>query len=197
MPAAVPIKVTGSQSRYLRRTRATAQSRRVWSRATGLLMLAEGKRCQDVAKSLGISIDTVTDWKRRWIRDGVASLIDKPRSGRPPRATPKYLRSLEQAVERGPRAYGYLFSVWSSGRLAAHLEKKTGVGLKAKRVRAYLGKLGFVYRRPKHSLKGRQDPEKVKAAERHLHALKKGLSGPEPATNSGSRTRPTSIFTLT
>lgn len=160
-------------------------------------MLAEGKRCQDVAKSLGVNIDTVTDWKRRWIRDGVVSLTDKPRSGRPPRATPKYLRSLAQAVERGPRAYGYLFSVWSSGRLAAHLEKRTGVGLKAKRVRAYLVKLGFVYRRPKHSLKGRQDPAKVKAAVRHLHALKKGLSGPEPATNSGSRTRPISIFTLT
>lgn len=197
MPAAVPIRITGSQTRYLRRTRASAQDRRVWSRATGLLMLAEGKRCQDVAKSLGISIDTVTDWKRRWIRDGVSSLTDKPRSGRPPRVTPRYLRLLEQAVERGPRAFGYLFSVWSSGRLAAHLEKITGIALKAKRVRTYLVKLGFVYRRPKHSLKGRQDPAEVKAAERHLHALKKGLFAQEPDTNSGSRTRPTSIFTLT
>jgi len=197
MPAAVPITATASQRRQLKRTRASPASRREWCRATGLLMLIDGKRCQDVGKSLGVSIDTVTDWKRRWIREGVASLKDKPRSGRPPRVTPRYLRLLEAAVERGPQAYHYLFSVWSSGRLAAHLERKTGIALKAKRVRAYLVKLGFVFRRPKHSLKGRQDPQEVKAAERHLHALKKGLYALEPATNSGSRTRPTSIFTLT
>lgn len=197
MPAAVPIAATGSQRRVLKRTRASAESRRVWCRATGLLMLIDGKRCQDVARSLGVSIDTVTDWKYRWIREGSASLKDKPRSGRPPRVTPKYLRLLEEAVERGPHAYNYLFSVWSTGRLAAHLEKKTGIALKAKRVRSYLAKLGFVYRRPKHSLKGRQDPAEVKAAERHLHALKKGLFGLGPATNSGLKTRPTSIFTLT
>lgn len=196
MPAAVPIRVTGSQSRFLRRTRATTQNRRVWSRVTGLLMLTDGKPCQDVARSLGVNLDTVTDWKHRWMKGGISSLTDKPRSGRPPRVTSKYLRVLEQAVERGPRAYGFLFSVWSSGRLAAHLEKETGIALKAKRVRIYLMKLGFVYRRPKHSLKNRQDPAKVKAAERHLHALKKGLSGPEPDTNSGSRTKPTSTFTL-
>jgi transposase len=197
MPAAVPIQVTGSQFRYLRSTRASARRRKVWCRATGLLMLAQGKRCQDVAKSLGISIDTITDWKRRWIREGVASLEDKPRSGRPPRATPRYLKLLEEAVNRGPRAYDYLFSVWSCGRLAAHLKKKSGIDLKGKRVRKYLAKLGFVYRRPKHSLKGRQDPGEVKAAERHLHALKKGLCAREPDTNSGSRTKPTFTFTLT
>lgn len=197
MPAAIRIKVTGSQSRYLRRVRAAARSRKVWSRATGIMMLARRAGCQEVAKTLGICIDTVTDWKRRWSREGVDSLRDKPRSGRPPRATPKYLRLLEEAVERGPRAFGYLFSVWSSGRLAAHLERKTRISLKGKRVRKYLLTMGFVYRRPKHSLKGRQNRAEVRAAEKHLHALKKGLFALAPDTNSGSKMKPTSIFTLT
>lgn len=197
MPAAVSIKVTASQVRCLRRIQGSARSRRIWSRATGLLMLAQGKSCQEVAKVLGICVDTVTDWKRRWACEGMKSLEDKPRSGRPPTVTKKYLRLLEEAVERGPQAYGYLFSVWSSGRLAAHLERKTDISLRGKRLRAYLKKLGFVYRRPKHSLKGRQNPQEVRAAEKHLHALKKGLFAQEPNTNSGSRMKPTSIFTLT
>jgi transposase len=197
MPAAVSFKVTASQMRRLRSTQASARSRRIWSRATGLVMLSQGKRCQEVAKALGICTDTITDWKRRWTREGLKSLEDKPRSGRPPSVTPKYLRLLKEAVERGPQAYGYLFSVWSSGRLAAHLERKTRISLRGRRVRVYLGKLGFVYRRPKHTLKGRQNPKEVRTAEKHLHALKKGLFAQEPGTNSGLRTKPTSIFTLT
>jgi transposase len=160
-------------------------------------MLAGSKSCREVAKVLGVCMDTVTDWKVRWARQGLKSLEDKPRSGRPPTVTAKYLRLLEEAVERGPRAYGYLFSVWSSGRLAAHLERKTKISLRGKRLRIYLRKLGFVYRRPKHTLKGRQNPQEVRAAENHLHALKKGLFVQEHDTNSGSRTKPTSIFTLT
>lgn len=197
MPAAIPLKVTASQMRCLRRIQASARSRRIWSRATGLVMLSQGKACQEVAKVLDICADTITDWKRRWTRDGMKSLEDKPRSGRPPSVTPKYLRLLKEAVERGPQAYGYLFSVWSSGRLAAHLERKTSITLRGKRVRIYLGRLGFVYRRPKHTIKGRQDPKEVRAAEKHLYALKKGLFAQKPGTNSGSKMKPTSIFTLT
>ena len=197
MPAAVSIKVTASQVRRLRSIQRSASSRRIWSRATGLLMLTQGKRCREVAKVLGVCVDTVTDWKDRWVHGGLKSLEDKARSGRPPTVTPKYLKLLEEAVERGPQAYGYLFSVWSSGRLAAHLERKTAISLRGKRLRTYLSKLGFVYRRPKHTLKGRQNPKEVRAAEKHLYALKKGLFAQEPDTNSGSRMKPTSTFTLT
>ncbi len=197
MPASVLIRVTASQRRCLRRVLSSTKSRRTWSRATGLLMLAQGQSCLDVARVLGICEDTVTNWKRRWIRDGTASLQDKPRSGRPMTVTPRYLRLLAQAVERGPHSYGYLFSVWSAARLAAHLKLKTGIPLHINQLRKHLKSLGFVYRRPKHTLKGRQDPKEVRAAEKHLHALKKGLFAQEPATNSGSRMKPTSIFTLT
>lgn len=197
MPAPVRIRVTASQKRRLRKLLASTENRRVWSRATGLLMLEQGQSCLDVARILGICEDTVTNWKRRWIQEGAASLEDKQRTGRPRTVTARYLRLLAEAVERGPHAYDYLFSVWSAARLAAHLKAKTGIPLRPNQLRKHLKDLGFVYRRPKHSLKGRQDPKAVRAAEKHLHALKKGLSAPALDSNSGSRTKPTSIFTLT
>ena len=160
-------------------------------------MLAQGQNCRDVAKILGISDDTVTNWKRRWIRAGMSSLEDKPRSGRPPKVTPRYLRLMSQAVDRGPRTYGYLFSVWSAARLAAHLALKTGISLQPNQLRQHLKSQNFVFRRPKHSLKGRQNPREVRAAEKHLHALKKGLFVVDLDSNSGSKTKPISIFTLT
>lgn len=197
MPAPVSIRVTPSQKRCLRRILASTKSRRTWSRATGLLMLSQAQSCLDVAKVLGICEDTVTNWKRRWIREGAASLQDKPRSGRPLTVTPRYLRLLAEAVERGPHAYGYLFSVWSAARLGAHLKLKTGIPLHANQLRKHLANLGFVYRRPKHTLKGRQNPREVRAAQKHIHALKKGLSVGVLDSSSGSKMKPTSIFTLT
>jgi len=152
MPAPVLIRVPASQRRRLRRILASTQTRRTWARATGLLMLVQGQSVMDVAKILGICEDRVTNWKRRWIREGMESLQDKARSGRPPKVTSRYLSLLGQAVERGPRAYGYLFSVWSAGRLAAHLEFKTKISLRPNQLREHLKRQGFVYRRPKHTL---------------------------------------------
>jgi len=197
MPASVQINVSPSQKRRLRGILASTETRRVWSRATALLMLGQRQSCLDVARVLGVCEDTVTNWKRRWIREGLSSLEDKHRSGRPPTVDARYLRLLAEAVKRGPHAYRYLFSVWSAGRLAAHLKAKTGISLRPNQLRKHLKDLGFVYRRPKHSLKGRQDPKAVRAAEKHLHALKKGLSVLEHDSSSGSKMRPTSIFTLT
>lgn len=196
MPVGISIKVTTPQRRCLQRIQSRGGSRRDWSRATALLMLAQGQSCQDVARVLGVCLDTVTNWKRRWNRGGVSGLEDKPKPGRPPTVTPRYLQLLREAVDRGPQTYGYLITVWSSARLAAHLEKKTHIRIGPKQLRKHLQRLGFVFRRPKHTLKSRQNPQEVRAAEKRLSALKKGLVAPAPGTNSGSRTKPTSTFTL-
>lgn len=196
MPIGVLIRISTSQRQCLQRFQARAESRRTWSRATALLMLAQGQSCQEVARILGVCLDTVTNWKMRWNQGGIFQLKDKPGSGHPLTVTPKYLRLLKEAVEKGPQAYGYLFTVWSSARLAAHLEKRTRIRIGPKQLRKHLKKLGFVYRRPKHTLKSRQNRREVRAAEKRLQALKKGPAGQESDTNSGSRTRPTSTFTL-
>lgn len=159
-------------------------------------MLAEGRSCQEVARTLGVCLDTITNWKRRWNQGGAFRLKDQPGSGRPLTVTPKYLRLLEEAVERGPQAYGYLFTVWSSARLAAHGEKRTRIRIGPKQLRKHLQKLGFVYRRPKHTLKSRQNRREVRAAEKRLQTLKKGPVDREFDTSSGSRTRRTSTFIL-
>ena len=196
MPTGVSVKISTAQRRCLQRFQGKAESRRTWSRATALLMLSQGQSCQDVARTVGVCLDTVTNWKKRWNQGGAFRLKDKPGTGRPPRVTPRYLRLLEEAVERGPQAYDYLFTVWSSARLAAHLEKRTRIRVGPKQLRKHLKKLGFVYRRPKHTLKSRQNRREVRAAEKRLQALKKGPVGRESDTNSGSRTRSTSTFTL-
>jgi transposase len=144
-----------------------------------------------------VCLNTVANWKHRWLKGRYFRLTDARRSGRPPIASKRYLKLMAEAVERGPHSYGYQFTVWSSARLAAHLEEKTGIALSPRQLRKWLSRQGFVFRRPKHTLKSRQNRRKVQAAKRHLAALKKGLLPILVDTTFGSKTRSTSICILT
>ncbi len=93
---------------------------RVWKRVSVLLMSA-----QAIAQALGVSLDTISHIRRRWLQAGVAGLVDQPRPGRPPQANARYLRLLQQTVQTNPRRPRLLELVG----LAAYMKKRTGIGL--------------------------------------------------------------------
>jgi hypothetical protein len=88
-----------------------------------------------------------------------------------------------------------LFTVWSLPRLNAHLKARTDIGFCDESVRRLVLAEDYVFRRPKHTLKGKRDEKAFRQAQCRLRRLKKGRCGPTPITNSGSRTRPSSTFT--
>lgn len=61
----------------------TAQARTV-ERAKIILGCVQGKAMCQIARELGIRPNTVIDWRKRFEREGLAGLRDRPRSGRPP-----------------------------------------------------------------------------------------------------------------
>jgi transposase len=139
-----------------------------------LLRSAAGERATDIARVTGLSVDAVTDIRRRWRRRRLRSVQDRPRSGRPPRVTAEYRRELRRAMRRGPLACGYVFTVWSVARLAAHLRRHTGIHLGATRLRQVVGREGFVVGRPAHTLRGKRDEGEYETARRRLGRLKRG-----------------------
>ena len=57
----------------------------VWRRAKGLLLLHEGQTLQSVAAQVGVCYLTVSHWRDRYNKEGLALLHDRPKAGRPPR----------------------------------------------------------------------------------------------------------------
>lgn len=53
------------------------------SRARIVLACADGLADWDVARECGVSVQTVAKWRRRFLREGVDGLADRPRSGAP------------------------------------------------------------------------------------------------------------------
>jgi transposase len=185
------------QRHRLRKIRDRSSSPRVGKRTVCLLLSADGASSRAIQQATGLSVDAITDIRRRWQQRTWASLEDRPRCGRPCRVTVAYRRELRQTLNRGPPAYGYLFTVWSIPRLNAHLKARTGIGFCDESVRCLVRAEGYVFRRPKHTLKGKRDEKAFRKAQRQLRRLKKGLCASTPTTNSGSKTKPSSTSTPT
>ena len=55
----------------------------VQKRARAILLLSEGKQIKDTAKEIGMRENSVTEIRRRFLANGISSLSDQGRSGRP------------------------------------------------------------------------------------------------------------------
>jgi len=137
-------------------------------------LLHLGYPAEEIAEMQAISKPTVYAYYHRWEEGGVDALVDKPRSGRPPKITASYREKLREVLENEPREYGYDFTLWTIGRLRAHLAKETGVEISESRMSELLKEEGYRYRRPKQDLSHLQDQEAKKRANELLEELKKG-----------------------
>jgi transposase len=59
------------------------QSARVLRRALGLLELDRGKTLTAVAETLQVRIDTVSKWRDKYVAEGIKSIAEGARPGRP------------------------------------------------------------------------------------------------------------------
>lgn len=145
----------------------------VRQRAMTVRLLHLGHKPEEVAEQQMVSVPTIYNWHRLWREQGLEGLANKPKTGRPSKATEAYCQKLEELLEKEPSEFGYRFAIWTADRLRAHLEKETGILLSESRFRALLRKRGYRYRRPKHDLSHLQDKQAKQKAEKLLEEMKK------------------------
>ncbi len=155
--------------------RAMRQDKRseVRQRATVIRLLHLGHKPEAVAEQQMVSVPTIYNWHKIWREQGVEGLANRPKTGRPAKATEAYCQKLEEVLDHEPAEFGYRFAIWTSDRLRTHLDKETGILLSESRFRALLKKRGYRYRRPKHDLSHLQDKKAKKKAEKLLEEMKK------------------------
>ena len=70
---------------------------------------------------------TVRNWLKRYLAEGIEGLKDRPMPGAPPKITQAYEEQLLAAVRRRPRSLGQPYSMWTLQRLADYLAEQTGI----------------------------------------------------------------------
>lgn len=157
----------------LRRLTRTDPDPRVRHRAHALLLVAEGQTVAAVARLFATAGHCVRAWRTRFLAEGRAGLLDRPRQGRTPKLGPEERDFLCQALERSPQDYGLPITVWSIRELQALVQRERGVEVSVYTLHRVVQALGYRYRRPRHDLRHRQNAEAVAAAGQVLDWLQK------------------------
>ncbi|MBC6938147.1 MAG: hypothetical protein DWB42_20280 [Chloroflexi bacterium] len=162
----------------------------VRQRAIAIRLLHLGYRPEQVSDMVAITANTIWTWHRRWRKDGLAGLEDRPKPGRKSKADTEYIRQLETALASDPQQLGLAYHIWTLNKLRLYLQQQTGILLSYTRFRALLSKLNYAWRQPKHDLSALQDPQAQQVAGQVLDWLKKtSQSVPLPPSNSSSWTK--------
>lgn len=151
----------------VRRTRAADIKPRTRDRLEMVRLCAAGYRVPEIARLLRISPNRVRHWLRRYRAGGFDALHDQPHLGRPGSLTPARLQALREELARANRT-------WTAGEIAAWLAEHHGVRLHQDHLATLLKRARLSYKRTERSLKHKQDPTAVAAAERELATLEKG-----------------------
>jgi len=87
-------------------------------RATIVLAAALGHTNAAIAAEVGMHIDTVRKWRRRFYRGRIGGLADRPRSGRPAEFTPAQVAEVKALACTPPEDLGAPLARWSTTELA-------------------------------------------------------------------------------
>src|SRR5215471_14321531 len=127
---------------------------RVFRRAQAVREVVKGQRLQTVSDTLSFTYSALRKWVHRFASRGTQGLVDRPRSGRPPKITCELEQPLNRLIDHDPLEHGSLHAQWSCRELATVLARETGVQLGRESVRGVLKKKAVSYYRPT----GRLDP---------------------------------------
>jgi len=108
----------------------------------------EGHAAPAIGSVLGVHRSNVSLWLRHWQEEGLEGILEEPRSGRPPRLDPEQSQRLDELIDSGPIAYGFLSGVWTAPMVARLIAEEFGVGYHPGHVRKLLRALGFSLQRP-------------------------------------------------
>jgi transposase len=157
-PLEIPIP-TAEEVKALETLYRTTRDVRVRTRAQMVLLAAEQRlTAPAIAKIVREDDQTVRNWLKRYLAEGIEGLKDRPMPGAPPKVTKAYEEQLLCVVRRRPRSLGQPYSMWTLQRLADYMALETGIRLSDETVRKLLKEGEIVLSRPQHKISS-PDPE--------------------------------------
>jgi putative transposase len=121
---------------------------RVKERILAVKLVYDGFSLSEAARIVGRTKRAVFNWVRRFREGGIEALRDKPRSGRPRKASRDFIA---EKLRSSPRALGYNVDYWTVKLLRVELAKE-GVEYSLRRLYRIVKELGYrlIKPRPRH-----------------------------------------------
>ena len=153
----MPLTLSEEDRKALERTQAHSPNVRHWRRYQAVLLRAAGVPVMEVARDLGCSEASVSNWTAAWRTAGLVGVAESRHPGAARRLDGAAEEALDALVREGdPQAYGYAAANWTAPLLRTELATR-GWPAAERTIRRTLHRLGWRWKRPKFVL-GRPDP---------------------------------------
>ena len=130
-------------------------------RLHGVLLVAQGMTCPEVARLLGDAPRSVENWVHRFDQYGLAGLTEGERTGRPSRLDQKQVKEINRVLRAKPSDAGMRVNLWDGKTLSAWIDKTYGVQLGVRQCQRLFRQLEFRLHKPRLVL-ARADPLRQK-----------------------------------
>lgn len=132
-------------------------------RRKGGRLLQAGKQSQaEIARRLGVSRATVSDWAKQVAAGGLRALQRRWATGRPPHLTTEQEKRLVQILKRGAPAAGFPTERWTMGRVQQIIRREFNVVYHVHYMNRLLERLDWSLQQPLASAQ-EQDEELIRA----------------------------------
>jgi transposase len=138
-------------------------------RLHGVLLVAQGTSCREVARLLGDGPRTVQYWVHRFEEQGLAGLQEGERSGRPQRLSAAQIRGINRALRQDARHVGMDVTMWDGKTLSSWITQQYGVQLGTRQCQRLFRKLDFRLRTPRPVI-AKADPARQKRHKKNSEA---------------------------
>lgn len=118
-------------------------------RLTGGRLLKAGRLSQaEIARQLGVSRASVSDWARQLAAGGLRALRRRARSGRPSKLSEPQRQDLVQVLKRGAQAAGFPTERWTLRRVHQVIAREFGVVYHPQYLNRLLRRLDWSWQQP-------------------------------------------------
>jgi len=130
-------------------------------RLHGVLLVAQGMTCPEVARLLGDSRRSVEYWVHRYEERGLGGLTEGERPGRPGRLNEKQMQEINRILRAKPSDAGMRVNLWDGKTLSAWIDKAYGMQMGVRQCQRLFRQLEFRLRKPRPLL-AKADPARQK-----------------------------------
>lgn len=123
-------------------------------RLHGVLLVAQGMTCPEVARLLGDAPRTIEYWIGRFQQRGLEGLKEGDRPGRPSRLNPRQIRAINRVLRESPGLAGMGVNLWDGKALSAWIDREYGIPLGVRQCQRLFRQQGFRLRKPRPLLAG-------------------------------------------
>lgn len=116
-----------------------------------LIALTKNISVTSVCTVLGVTRETLSQWRKRLSKEGIAGLAAKSGKGRKSGLTRQIEEDLKVQLLKTPSELGYTQAIWDGKLVCKYIKEKYSLTIAVRTSQDWLQRIGFTRQRPRYS----------------------------------------------